>query len=75
LGSLGAEGNQEGVHLFFYDKGGRSRSSLKEFLGDAKIDALQSDAYNVYMYLDDEVMDVDHLSPPVSSRATPCWNT
>jgi hypothetical protein len=59
----------EKIVLFFYDKGSRSRSSLKEFLGDAKIDAFQSDAYNVYMYLDDEVIDVDHLCCMAHVRA------
>ena len=34
---------------------------LKEFLGDAKIKSLQSDGYNVYMYLDDEMVDVEHI--------------
>ncbi|MCI6460439.1 MAG: IS66 family transposase [Prevotella sp.] len=34
---------------------------LKEFLGDAKIKSLQSDGYNVYMYLDEEMVDVEHI--------------
>ena len=34
---------------------------LKEFLGDAKIKSLQSDGYNVYMYLDDEMVEVEHI--------------
>ena len=34
---------------------------LKEFLGDAKIKSLQSDGYNVYMYLDNDLMVIDHL--------------
>ena len=59
------------IVIFFYEdcvdeygrkhEGGRRRSVLKEFLGDADIKSLQSDGYNVYMYLDDELMEVDHL--------------
>ena len=41
--------------------GGRNRNVLKECLGDAKIKSLQSDGYNVYMYLDNEPIDIEHL--------------
>ncbi len=60
-----------GIVIFFYEdcldelgnkhEGGRGRSVLKDFLGDAQIKSLQSDGYNVYMYLDDELMEVEHL--------------
>ncbi|MCS2660611.1 MULTISPECIES: IS66 family transposase [Bacteroides] len=59
------------IVIFFYEdcldelgtkhEGGRGRSVLKDFLGDAQIKSLQSDGYNVYMYLDDELMEVEHL--------------
>ena len=42
-------------------EGGRRRTVLKEFLGDTKIKSLQSDGYSVYMYLDDELVEVEHL--------------
>jgi hypothetical protein len=42
-------------------QGGRRRSVLTDFLGDANIKSLQSDGYNVYMYLDDELVDIEHL--------------
>ena len=42
---------------------------LKDFLGDAKIRSLQSDGYNVYMYLDGELMDVEHLCCLAHARA------
>lgn len=42
---------------------------MKEFLGDAKFDALQSDGYNVYMYLDDVMIDADHLCCMAHARA------
>lgn len=49
--------------------GGRNRNVLKEFLGDAKIKSLQSDGYNVYMYLDNELMDIEHLCCLAHARA------
>lgn len=40
---------------------GRNRNVLKDFFGDAKIKSLQRDSYNVYMNLDDELIDVEFL--------------
>ena len=57
------------VVMFHYDKGSRSRATLKEFIGDRKITALQSDGYNVYMYLDDEVVNTEHLCCMAHARA------
>ena len=67
------------IVIFFYEDttdgeglqkhGGRSRNVLKEFLGDAKIKSLQSDGYNVYMYLDNELMDMEHLCCLAHARA------
>ena len=37
---------------------GYGRSILKDFSNDAQIKSLQSDGYNVYMYLDDELIEV-----------------
>ena len=42
---------------------------LRDFLGETKIDALQSDGFNVYMYLDNELVDVDHLCCFAHARA------
>ena len=60
-----------GIVIFFYEdfldedgtkhESGRGRSVLKDFLGDSQIKSLQSDGCNVYMYLDEELMEVDHL--------------
>ena len=55
--------------IFFYDEGKRNRNVLREFLGDAKIQSLQSDGYNVYMYLDNELNDVEHLCCMAHVRA------
>ena len=67
------------IVIFFYEDttddegvqkhGGRNRNVLKEFLGDAKIKSLQSDGCNVYMYLDNELMDIDHLCCLAYARA------
>ena len=43
-----------------FDKLERFMDSQKE-TDDAKIKSLQSDGYNVYMYLDDEMVDVEHI--------------
>lgn len=60
-----------GIVIFFYEdttdengvkhEGGRGRNVLLDFLGDAKIKSLQSDGYNVYTYLDGELIDIEHL--------------
>ena len=60
-----------GIVIFFYEdttdengvkhEGGRGRNVLLDFLGDAKIKSLQSNGYNVYNYLDGELMDIEHL--------------
>jgi hypothetical protein len=42
---------------------------LREFLDKTEIDALQSDGFNVYMYLDSELIDVDHLCCLAHARA------
>lgn len=67
------------IVIFFYEDctdadgsrhtGGRRRKVLTDFLGDAKLRSLQSDGYNVYMYLDDELTSVDHLCCMAHARA------
>ena len=47
------------IAVYFYDDGSRGRKVLREFLDKTEIDALQSDGFNVYMYLDKELVDVD----------------
>jgi hypothetical protein len=59
------------IVIFFYEdcededgakhEGGRRRAVLKEFLADANIKSLQSDGYIAYVYLDDEMVDIEHL--------------
>ena len=55
--------------IFFYDEGKRNRNVLRDFLGDAKIKSLQSDGYNVYMYLDNGLHDIEHLCCMAHVRA------
>ena len=57
------------VAVYFYDDGKRGRKVLRDFLGGTQIDALQSDGFNVYMYLDKELVDVDHLCCLAHARA------
>ena len=57
------------VAVYFYDDGRRGRKVLRDFLGETEIDALQSDGFNVYMYLDKELVDVDHLCCLAHARA------
>ena len=57
------------VAVYFYDDGSRGRQVLRDFLGNTEIGALQSDGFNVYMYLDKELVDVDHLCCLAHARA------
>ena len=57
------------VAVYFYDDGSRGRQVLRDFLGETEISALQSDGFNVYMYLDKELVDVDHLCCLAHARA------
>ncbi len=45
------------------------RKVLKELIGDHHISALQSDGYDVYLYLDDELADIGHLCCLAHARA------
>ena len=51
------------IVIFFYDEGSRGRNALKDFLGDSRIKSMQTDGYNVYMYLDNEqeLIDIEHI--------------
>ena len=56
------------VVIYCYEDGSRGRDALRHILGDSQLKALQSDGYNVYMYLDDELIDTDHLWCLVHAR-------
>ena len=57
------------IAVYFYDDGSRGRKVLRDFLGENKISALQSDGFNVYMYLDKEIVGIDHLCCLAHARA------
>ena len=57
------------VCVYFYDDGSRGREVLREFLGDTQIAALQSDGYNAYMFLDDKLIDIEHLCCMAHARS------
>ena len=50
--------------IFFYDEGSRGRSVLKDFIGDAELAALQSDGYNAYNYIDNQLVKIEHICCP-----------
>lgn len=55
-------GDAPSEHIHYYD-------ALKHILGDSQVKALQSDGYNVYMYLDDHMVDIEHLCCMAHARA------
>ena len=63
--------NKDHYAIFFYgEEGSRSRGVLKDFLSEAKdLKSIQSDGYNAYMYLDDELIDIEHLCCLAHARA------
>lgn len=55
---------KEKIAYYFFDKpdaGTRSREVLKQFLKDKKIKSLQSDGYVAYVFLDDDLVDIEHI--------------
>lgn len=60
---------KERIVIYHYDNGSRGRKVLKELIGDHHIKALQSDGYNVYLYLDNELVDIEHLCCMAHARA------
>jgi hypothetical protein len=55
--------------IFVYDDGSRGRKVLRDILEDREISALQSDAYNVYMFIDKELDDITHLCCMAHARS------
>ena len=56
------------IVIFFYDEGSRGRKVLTDFLGDAELEAIMTDGYNAYNFLDGE-LSIDHLYCLAHSRA------
>ena len=57
------------IAIYCYGEGSRSRDALRLILGNAQVKSLQSDGYNVYMYLDNELIDVEHICCMAHARA------
>lgn len=57
------------IVIYCYEDGSRGRDVLRNIIGGTEIKALQSDGYNVYMYLDKEMIDIDHLCCMAHARA------
>lgn len=55
--------------IYCYEDGSRGRDALRHILGDSQIRALQTDGYNVYMYLDDSLIDIEHICCMAHARA------
>lgn len=51
----------EKIVIYFYENGSRGRDALRHILGDYGIKSLQLDGYNVYMYLDANLIDIEHV--------------
>lgn len=49
------------VVIYCYEDGSRDRDALRHILGESQLKALQPDGYNVYMYLDDKLIDTEYL--------------
>lgn len=57
------------IVIYRYEDGSRKRDVLKHILGDSQIKALQTDGYAAYLYLDNEVLDVEHICCMAHVRA------
>ncbi len=55
--------------IYYYEHGSRGRDVLRHLIGDTQIRSFQSDGYNVYMYLDDLMLDIDHICCMAHVRA------
>lgn len=60
---------EEKIVVYCYEEGSGSRDALKNILGDRQIKTLQSDGYNVYMYLEDRLYNTEHLCCLAHARA------
>ena len=60
---------QARVAIYCYEDGSRGRKALKDILEGRELRALQTDGYNMYLYLDDEMLDIDHVCCMAHVRA------
>lgn len=57
------------VAIYCYEDGSRGCKALKGILEGSELRALQTDGYNVYLYLDDEMLYLDHVCCMAHVRA------
>lgn len=58
------------IVIYCYENNGaRSREALKKIIGDTQIKALQTDGYNVYLYLDNGMENIEHVCCLAHARA------
>lgn len=57
------------IVIYCYEDGARSRDALKNIIGDSQLKALQTDGYNVYFYLDNDMVSIDHVCCLAHARA------
>ena len=60
---------EQKIVIYCYEDGSRGRKVLKGILKDRQVKALQSDCYNVYMYIDKELVDTEHICCLAHARA------
>lgn len=60
---------EQKIAIYCYEDGSRGRKVLRGILKDREVKALQSDGYNVYMYIDKELVDTEHLCCLAHARA------
>ena len=57
------------IVIYRYEDGSRRRDVLRHILGNSQIKALQTDGYAAYLYLDREVLDIEHICCMAHVRA------
>lgn len=57
------------IAIYCYEDGSRGRDALKAIINGRELKALQSDGYNVYMYLDNDMVSIEHICCLAHARA------
>lgn len=57
------------IVIYRYEDGSRRRDILRHILGNSQIKALQTDGYAAYLYLDNEMLDIEHICCMAHVRA------
>jgi putative transposase len=57
------------IAIYCYEDGSRGRDALKAIIEGKEINALQSDGYNVYMYLNADMVNITHICCLAHARA------